>query len=142
LRTTFTRSSVPWTLRDHETKQVEFVRASGVHSERLYVYDGASINWSRWRGYDPAFLRQNDSLGTESNPKVWVMREFKNSKDNGLGNALPKRDAFDSTSATKMDNLNSSARTISIIRRKTRQSASTWATPSTSSVNASGPPSR
>jgi hypothetical protein len=72
--TTFTRSSV---LRDHETKQVEFVRASGVHSERLYVYDGASINWSRWRGYDPAFLRQNDSLGTESNPKVWVMREFK-----------------------------------------------------------------
>ena len=80
----------PMTLRDRETKQVEFVRASGVNSERLYVYDGASIDWSRWRGYDPVVLRQNDSLGAESNPKVWVMREFKNSKDNGLGVALPK----------------------------------------------------
>ena len=80
----------PMTLRDRETKQVEFVRASGVNSERLYVYDGAPIDWGRWRGYDPAVLRQNDSLGTESNPKVWVMREFKNSKDNGLGIALPK----------------------------------------------------
>ena len=80
----------PMTLRDRETKQVEFARASGVNSERLYVYDGASIDWGRWRGYDPAFLRQNDSLGAESNPKVWVMREFKNSKDNGLGIALPK----------------------------------------------------
>jgi hypothetical protein len=80
----------PMSLRDRETKQVEFVRASGVNSERLYVYDGASIDWNRWRGYDPAFLRQNDSLGAESNPKVWVMREFKNSKENGLGIALPK----------------------------------------------------
>ena len=78
------------TLRDRETKQVEFVRASGVNSERLYVYNGASIDWSRWRGHDPAVLRQNESLGAESNPKVWVMREFKNSKDNGLGIALPK----------------------------------------------------
>ena len=26
------------TLRDHETKQVEFVRATGVHSQRMYVY--------------------------------------------------------------------------------------------------------
>jgi hypothetical protein len=30
----------PATLRDKETKQVEFVRASGVKAERLYVYDG------------------------------------------------------------------------------------------------------
>ena len=80
----------PMTLRDRETKQVEFVRASGVNSERLYVYDGASIDWGRWRGYDPDVLRQNESLGAESNPKVWVMREFKNSKENGLGIALPK----------------------------------------------------
>ena len=80
----------PMSLRDRETKQVEFVRVSGVNSERLYVYDGASIDWNRWRGYDPAFLRQNDSLGAESNPKVSVMREFKNSKENGLGIALPK----------------------------------------------------
>src|SRR6202030_167236 len=30
----------PATLRDRETKQVEFIRASGVKSERIYVYDG------------------------------------------------------------------------------------------------------
>jgi hypothetical protein len=80
----------PTSLRDRQTKQVEFVRASGVDSERLYVYDGASIDWSRWRGYDPASLRQNDTLGTESNTKVRVMREFKNSNENGLGIPLPK----------------------------------------------------
>jgi len=80
----------PTTLRDRETKQVEFVRSSDVSSERFYVYDGARIDWNRWRGYDPVSLRQNDSLGVESNPKVWVMREFKNSKENGLGVALPK----------------------------------------------------
>ena len=78
------------TLRDRETKQVEFVRASGVNSERIYVYDGALFDWNRWRGYDANFLRQNDSIGAESNPKVWVMREFKNSKENGLGIPLPK----------------------------------------------------
>jgi hypothetical protein len=80
----------PLTLWDRETKQVEFVRASGVSSERLYVYDGALFDWNRWRGYDANFLRQNDSIGAESNPKVWVMREFKNSKENGLGIPLPK----------------------------------------------------
>jgi hypothetical protein len=78
------------TLQDRETKQVEFVRASGVNSERIYVYDGALFDWNRWRGYDANFLRQNDSIGAESNPKVWVMREFKNSKENGLGIPLPK----------------------------------------------------
>ena len=57
------------TLRDRETKQVEFVRASRVSSERLYVYDGASIDAGRWRGYDPVDLRQNESLGAESNPR-------------------------------------------------------------------------
>ena len=31
----------PATLRDNETKQVEFVRATGIQSQRLYVYDGA-----------------------------------------------------------------------------------------------------
>ena len=54
----------PLTLRDRETKQVEFVRTSAVGSERVYVYDGASIDWDRWRGYDPSSLRQNDALGT------------------------------------------------------------------------------
>ena len=60
----------PATLRDKETKQVEFVRATGVKAERIYIYDGAS---------------QGASSG-----KVQVYREFKNSEANKLGIALPK----------------------------------------------------
>jgi hypothetical protein len=37
-------------LRDRETKQVEFIRASRVATQRLYVYDGAKIDWNRYRG--------------------------------------------------------------------------------------------
>ncbi|GAT32079.1 hypothetical protein TSACC_2476 [Terrimicrobium sacchariphilum] len=78
------------TLHDRETKQVEFIRASGVKSEVIYVYDGAVIDWNRWRGYDRSSLRQNEEFGSDSNSKVSVMREFKNTKENGLGIPLPK----------------------------------------------------
>ena len=64
----------PATLRDKETKQVEFVRASGVKAERLYVFDGADQNRE----------------GSDSPGKVQVYREFKNSEVNKLGMALPK----------------------------------------------------
>jgi len=60
----------PVTLRDKETKQVEFVRASGVKAERVYVFDG---------------LYQGGGVG-----KVQVYREFKNAEANKLGLALPK----------------------------------------------------
>ena len=60
----------PVTLRDKETKQVEFVRATGVKAERVYVFDG---------------LYQGGGLG-----KVQVYREFKNAEANKLGLALPK----------------------------------------------------
>ena len=56
----------PLTLRDRETKQVEFVRASGVKSARLYVYEGSLMDINRRRGYDPNELRENESLGLES----------------------------------------------------------------------------
>jgi len=59
----------PVTLRDKETKQVEFVRATGVKASRLFVYDGA------YQG----------EAG-----KVQVYREFKNTEANKLGLALPK----------------------------------------------------
>ena len=78
------------TLRDHEMKQVEFVRSSGVHSQRLYVYDGANINWGRYAGWSFENIRNDPSYGTQSNPKVWVMQEFKNTAANHLGIALPK----------------------------------------------------
>jgi len=80
----------PTTLHDRETKQVEFVRATGFHSERLYVYDGAQINLSRYRGYDPTHLRQEANFGIEFNPKVRVMQEFENSEENHLGMPLPR----------------------------------------------------
>src|SRR5436305_2034472 len=80
----------PTTLRDRETKQVEFIRASGVKSERVYVYDGLKIDWNQWRGYRMEKIRNNQDVGTEMETKVAVMREFKNSEANHLGMPLPK----------------------------------------------------
>jgi hypothetical protein len=60
----------PVALRDKETKQVEFVRATGVKAARVYVFDG---------------LYQGGGVG-----KVQVYREFKNAEANKLGLALPK----------------------------------------------------
>ena len=62
------------TLRDKETKQVEFVRATGVKAERIYIYEGEG-HYRR---------------GVRSSGKVQVFREFKNSEANKLGIALPK----------------------------------------------------
>jgi hypothetical protein len=76
------------TLHDQETKQVEFVRATGVRAQRLYVYDGAEL--AQYGYYNPEQIRQDPGYGTASNPKVWVMEEFKNSEGNHLGIALPK----------------------------------------------------
>ncbi len=74
------------TLRDQESKQVEFVRATGVKSERIYIYDGAQLEgWRVGMTYG-----DNPSFGTGFNPKVSVYREFKNSKENHLGIPLPK----------------------------------------------------
>jgi hypothetical protein len=80
----------PATLHDRETKQVEFIRASGVKSQRVYVYDGLKIDWNQWRGYRMENIRNNQDLGTEMETKVAVMREFKNSEANHLGMPLPK----------------------------------------------------
>jgi len=56
------------TLRDQETKQVEFLRATGVSAPQLYIYDQQKYG-----------------------AKVATVREFKNTKENGgLGLPLPK----------------------------------------------------
>jgi len=78
----------PATLRDQETKQVEFVRATSIHAQRLYVYDGARTD--QYGYYNPEQIRNEPSYGTASNPKVWVMEEFKNADTNHLGIPLPK----------------------------------------------------
>jgi hypothetical protein len=76
----------PTTIHDRETKQVEFLRASGIQSKRLYIYDGAQFD----RNYGYQDVRQIQQYGTQSNPHVWVMREFSNSDANHLGMPLPK----------------------------------------------------
>ena len=80
----------PTTLHDRETKQVEFIHAAGVSSKRIYVYDGVKIDSNRYNGWNWENIRNDYSYGTESNPKIWVMREFANSEANHLGMPLPK----------------------------------------------------
>jgi hypothetical protein len=78
------------TLHDRETKQVEFVRANGVTTKQVYTYDGVKIDGNRYNGWNMENVRGNAEYGTESNPKIWVMREFANSEANHLGIPLPK----------------------------------------------------
>ena len=70
------------TLKDNQTKQIEFVNAMDIPAERIYVYDGSLLP----RGPDP----YNPYYGTQTNKKVHVYLEFKNSKENNLGIPLPK----------------------------------------------------
>jgi len=64
------------------------VRATGIQSQRLYIYDGAKTE--QYGYYSPEQIRNEPGYGTTSNPKVWVMQELKNSEANHLGIALPK----------------------------------------------------
>ncbi|MDO8540518.1 MAG: hypothetical protein Q7S40_08805 [Opitutaceae bacterium] len=73
------------TLRDRETKQVEFMRATGVTAPVVYVYDGGAMF-----GVFHGGMIRDPGYGTQGNKKVWVMREFKNSEANKLGLPLPK----------------------------------------------------
>jgi hypothetical protein len=72
------------TLRDRETKQVEFVHAENMFAPTIYVYDGAS-------GYRfSGGMNTDQGYGNTGNTKVSVMREFVNAETNHLGVALPK----------------------------------------------------
>src|ERR1700736_6729139 len=77
------------TLHDRETKQVEMVRAAAIQSKSLYVYDGFKID-QNYQNWPMESIRQQESYGILSNPKVWVMQEFKNGSENHLGMPLPK----------------------------------------------------
>ena len=79
----------PATLHDRETKQVEFLRSAKVKARTFYVYNGADIG-PQFRGWNSEMIRNNRDYGTQSNPKVWVMKEFDNNEANGLGVPLPK----------------------------------------------------
>lgn len=97
----------PVTLRNQETKQVEFARGTGVKAPKIYVYDGATMNYGVW-----SYYRGEGEYGIQTNKKVWTLREFKNTKDNNLGIALPKgrmrfylRDDDDSLQFTGENNI-------------------------------------
>ena len=75
----------PVTVKDQQTKQIEFVSAEGVKAEKIFVYDG--LGGGSWRYYGPI---TDPNYGPTSNKKVMVLVEFKNSEASGLGIPLPK----------------------------------------------------
>jgi hypothetical protein len=75
------------TLRDKETKQVEFTRAAGVKAARIYIYDPVMKD-ENWEPGEK--IEQGEQYDTTSSKKVAVYREFKNSEANHLGIPLPK----------------------------------------------------
>ncbi len=106
----------PATIHDRETKQVEFIRAAGIKSARIYVYDGMKTD-DRFRGYNTMSIRQEREYGVLSNHQVWVMREFVNSEANHLGMPLPqgrvrfyRRDQDDRLEFTGEDNIDHTPR--------------------------------
>jgi hypothetical protein len=75
----------PVTVKDQQTKQIEFVTGTDVPAEKFFVYDGAQMSF--WGYYQPV---QDPGYGTASNRKVMVMLEFENGEEQGLGVPLPK----------------------------------------------------
>jgi len=119
----------PKTLHDRETKQVEWSAPPAIQSRLcMSTMDLKSNKLSELANES---IRQQESYGILSNPKVWVMQEFKNSSENHLGMPLPKgRVRF-----YRRDDdgqLSSLARMTSTHPKETRPSASITATPSTS----------
>jgi len=47
------------TLRDRETKQMEFIHASGVAAKQIYVYEGAKIDPNRYGGWNWENIRND-----------------------------------------------------------------------------------
>jgi hypothetical protein len=75
----------PVTVKDQQTKQIEFVTGSDIPAEKFFVYDGAQMPFSGY--YQPI---DDPSYGTASNKKVMVMLEFSNGEEEGLGVPLPR----------------------------------------------------
>jgi hypothetical protein len=75
----------PVTVKDQQTKQIEFVTASGVPALKFFVYDGGQGGFGSL--YQPL---DDPGYGTVSNEKVMVMLEFTNGEEQGLGVPLPK----------------------------------------------------
>lgn len=66
----------PVTVKNNETKQIEFVSSSNVAAEKFFVYDGAQCRSNRWYCTFYGYPQTDPSYGVASNPKVMVMVEF------------------------------------------------------------------
>lgn len=75
----------PVTVKNQQTKQIEFVTGNDIPAEKFFVYDGSQMQF--WGSYRPV---DDPDYGTASNKKVMVMLEFENGEDQGLGVPLPK----------------------------------------------------
>lgn len=71
------------TLRDRETKQVEFVRAEGVEVKTLYRLAGQTLYWGG------SSIQTDPDVTMGPAGKIKVLRKIENTKENGLGIPLP-----------------------------------------------------
>ena len=75
----------PTTVAQNQIKQIELLKSAGVPVKKVFLYDGRP----GYRFYGG--LMTDANYGSEdSNKKVNVILELKNSKDNHMGMALPK----------------------------------------------------
>lgn len=75
-------------LRDGETKQVQFLDATGVTVHRSYIYNGAAT--AQLQPIYAGNVNQNQGYGLDNgNTKVNIVEEIKNSESNHLGMPLP-----------------------------------------------------
>lgn len=74
------------TLKNGETKQVEFIRAADVPVTRKYVYDGVENLPNGWTA-NGVWMEEN--YGLQGTKKVRIELELVNSKKNHLGMPLP-----------------------------------------------------
>lgn len=74
----------PVTVKDRQSKQIEFATASAVPAVKFFVYDASQ------RPYYSSVPITEPSYGYTGLRKVMVMVEFENSEEAGLGIPLPK----------------------------------------------------
>lgn len=73
----------PVTVRNNQTKQIEFVTSTGITTTTFFVYDGSGISFG---GYGPVF---DQAYGSTGQTKVNAMLEFFTGKKNNLDAPLP-----------------------------------------------------
>ncbi|MHB0858479.1 MAG: DUF4139 domain-containing protein [Anaerolineae bacterium] len=74
----------PVTVKDNQTKQIEFVTAPQVAVEKVFVYEPAPFFFAHYGIVD------DPGYGVQSDKKVQVRLQLTNDEDNGLGVPLPR----------------------------------------------------